>query len=920
MMSMRNPLAFAITVHLILAFSAGAQARSGILRGQVMDERGGAIGGARVILADSANLVSEALTDDQGRFTISGLKAGSYRLKITAKGFAAYAETLRLQEAEPQPGLRITLYPTVEESAEVRATSVGVGVEAERAAGALVLKDRELNALPDDPDLLQERLQELAATSGGAPGSAEVSVDGFLTGGRLPPKSAMREIRINADLYSAEHDKAPYQGGRIEIYTKPGTLAFHGSAFFDFNGYALNARDAFAPARAPMTTRRYGLQVGGPLVRNRVGYALDIEARDIDEFAVVNAQKLDEGFHPAAFTANVPAPKRLRIGSARLDFQINRATSLLMRYEGNSNSISNQGVGGFSLPDLASSLDQTENRLHFVTTTVINRAILNEARIGLTSQNIDQRPASTAPAIVVLGAFTAGGASNGFLAHDELRLEAADFVSIVAGKHNLKIGAQLYGKRITDDRADNFNGTFTFGGTVAPPLDAKDHLVAGRPVNISGLEQYRRTLLGLPGGRPSRFSISTGDPLVVAGQWTGALFVQDEWHLRGNLAFSLGLRYEAQTRPADRGSWAPRLGLAYSPDKQRRWVLRARAGLFYDRLNEVLLLENRRLDGAHVNPVLVDEPPFINPLNGAGGGPVIGTIRRVDPTLRPPLALQAQLGFERQLPHGWKLALFHSWSQGRHVLRSRNINAPRLTEGGDRAAAARPFGYKGDILQFESSGVTNGRVLFVGINQMANRLLNIYSGYLMFDFHADTDSPFTLPQNSYDLTGELARPTFQSRHRVFIIAALNLPYKLSFAPALNFTSGTPFNITTGRDNNGDGNFNDRPSPAVTDDPRAVATRFGIFDPNVVNGRLPRNAETNPGTLTVDCNLSRTFKMGATSQGQEARYAVTFNARATNLLNHTNVQGLNGVLASPFFGLANAALAARRVELGVRFTF
>src|SRR5262249_5817726 len=133
-------------------------------------------------------------------------------------------------------------------------------------------------------------------------------------------------------------------------------------------------------------------------------------------------------------------------------------------------------------------------------------------------------------------------------------------------------------------------------------------------------------------------------------------------------------------------------------------------------------------------------------------------------------------------------------------------------------------------------------------------------------------------------------------------------------------SGTPFNITTGRDNNGDGNFNDRPSVTDADNVKAVATRFGALDPSTINGSLRRNPGSNPFNASLDFNLSRTFAFGGRFQRNERRYQMTFNARANNLLNRANLTGVDGVLNSPFFGRANSALPARRVELGVRFDF
>jgi len=382
----------------------------------------------------------------------------------------------------------------------------------------------------------------------------------------------------------------------------------------------------------------------------------------------------------------------------------------------------------------------------------------------------------------------------------------------------------------------------------------------------------------------------------------------------------LGLRYEAQTGPSDGISLGPRLGVGYSPDKKRNWVLRARAGLFYDRITIPLAVETLRLDGQHVQQVIIDKPSFPDPFKSGDAVEQVQTVRRFNPGLRPPTSFQAQAGFERQFGRGWKLDVSHYWSRSWAALRSRNLNAPLVAPGGDPLTAPRPFGVKQDILQFESSGSLTGRVLFIGVNQSSHKHVNIFSGYLWFDFHTDADQPFQLPQSSYDLRGEWARPFWQATHRGFLVALINLPGRWRASSELNLASGTPFNITTGRDNNGDGNFNDRPGVTDAGNVKAVVTRFGALDPSDINGGLRRNPGSNPFNATLDFNLSRTFGFGGRRGRNEKPYQMTLNARANNLLNHANLSGVDGVLNSPFFGRPNSALPARRVELGMRFEF
>jgi len=920
-----NFAAFFIIAVLALTTEAGAQPQSHEISGEVRDQRGDLIVGAQVSLTGPANSIRNAESDARGRFRFDGLTPGDYRLKVAAKGFAAREESVTLMSASASRRLTITLYPAIRETLDVSDNQNAVSLDPDRAAGAQILKEEQLRLTPDDPDQFLDFLQLLSTSSGAAPGQATVTVDGLTHEGRLPPKSAIREVRINSNIFSAEYDKPPYRGGRIDIYTKPGASAFHASGFFNFNDAALNARDVFAPARAPVTTRRYGFQFGGPIAPRKSGFLIDFEARKINETATVNAVALDRQFQPASVAANVATPKLLLIGSARADWQINPVHTFVARYDSNRDELKGQNVGGFNLPARATDNDAVSHSLRFSETAIINKRIFNEARMGLIFQRATQRAASNAAAITVFGAFSDGGASLQSFAQEEWRVELTDNLSIVSGDHTLKLGAQITGRRVNDSRAENFNGSFVFGGVVAPQLDERDKIVTGPNgpalMNISGLEQYRRALLGLPGGAPTRFSINRGDPLVSGRQWTLAGFAQDEWRLRDDLLLSLGLRYEAQTSPADRISLGPRIGVGYSPDKKRRLVLRARAGFFYDRVNLALPLEARRLDGRRTQQVIIDSPSFPDPFKSGTIVDSIPTTRRIDPALRPPTSFQTQAGFERQLRRGWKIELSHYLSRGWASLLSRNINAPLVGKDcPDPSLAPRPFGVRENILQFESSGGVKGQTLFVGVNQSSGKHFNVFSGYLWFDFQTNADFPFLLPQSSYDLRGEWARPMWQARHRAFLVALVNLPWKLSSSSEFNLNSGLPYNITTGRDNNGDGNFNDRPSVTEKSETTAIPTPFGALDPSVINGSAPRNAGASPLNATLDFNLSRTFEFGPTAKRNEKRYQMTLNLRANNLLNHANLRDVDGSLNSPFFGRANTAAPARRIEMGMRFTF
>src|ERR1041384_5914794 len=271
-------IVLAITLCALSASLAGvvmAQQRAGALRGQVLDELGGAIVGASVTAIDGKGVEKSVVTNESGNYTINGLAPGKYTVRAVNAGFAQ-TETPDVEVTSGKAlQFDITLKVAIEEQkVTVAADSRELSTEPENNAGAVVLKGEDLDALPDDPDDLAAALQALAGPSAG-PNGGQIFVDGF-TGGRLPPRASIREIRINSNPFSAEYDRLGF--GRIEILTKPGTDRFRGQASFNFNDDALNSRNPFSASskRPPIQTRQYGGNFSGPISKKKASFFFEI--------------------------------------------------------------------------------------------------------------------------------------------------------------------------------------------------------------------------------------------------------------------------------------------------------------------------------------------------------------------------------------------------------------------------------------------------------------------------------------------------------------------------------------------------------------------------------------------------------------------------------------------------------------------
>ncbi|HZH35600.1 MAG TPA: TonB-dependent receptor, partial [Pyrinomonadaceae bacterium] len=522
----------------ILVISIGVFAQAtGTLTGQVVDSVGAIIPNATVTVTNGSGVERTATANNSGQFTITGLPSGTYTVRVGATDFAPYENTEVVVAAGQRAELIVTL-TIAEVQAEVEISSEGqVNTDAENNKSALVLKGEDLESLPEDPDELAAALQALAGPSAG-PNGGQFFIDGF-SGGRLPPRESIREIRINQNPFSSEYDRLGF--GRVEILTKPGSSKFRGQAFFNFNDEILNSRNPFAANRAQTQTRFYGGNISGPIIKNKASYFFDIDNRQIDDNAVVNATILDANLNPTLFSEAFVVPIRRFSISPRFDYALNEQNTLVVRYGFTRNKADNRGLGGFSLPSRAFETSNTQHNFQLTETAILSPTIVNETRFQYNRERNQQNGNSSIPTINVADAFTGGGSNIGLNFNNEDRFELQNYTTTGFGKHSLKFGARLRSVFQKDRSESNFGGTFTF----------------------TSLEQYRQTILG--NLRPTQFIITSGDPLVDVSQTDFSLFANDDWRVRPDLTLSLGLRYEIQNNINDRFNFAPRFGFAYSP-------------------------------------------------------------------------------------------------------------------------------------------------------------------------------------------------------------------------------------------------------------------------------------------------------------------------------------------------------------------
>jgi Carboxypeptidase regulatory-like domain len=949
------------------------------LRGQVLDELGAALKGASVAVVAEDGSKRKVTTNARGEFTIPNLPARTYILVVEYKGFQTHVEYGVEPTSMTAPLEVVMKVAAVNESTEVPADGKGVSVEPDQNLAGIVLDEKMIQELlPDNEDEMVEFLQALT----GGTGNAQILIDGF-RGGRMPPREAIMQVRINQNLFSPEFSSGG-SDGRIEIITRPGSGEWRGSVYFGLHNSALDARNAFALVKPDLNQQRYALFFGGPLIPKRLDFSANVDLTPTYGSGLVSATTLD-----GLFTANVPAPSRSAGGSIRSGLSINKKNVLRMNYNyrgsdrtnsefatggfgggnfggglpfgggggrgggggiiigGGGGSFNSSAGGSLMLPGRASNAESTNHALSFSETYVINARLVHEARLRVQRDTSRTVPVTQAVAIDVLDAFQGGGSTKSSESQTD-SIEFQDSLTMTFKKHTIKAGFQIEQQNIRDLNLNNFNGTYFF----------------------STLDQYSRALIGEP---VAQFTINRAfngrDPSLGFSQYEAAWYVNDDIRMSQSLTISLGLRHEFQQNLADKLNFAPRLSIAWSPFRNRKTVIRGGGGIFFNRLSASTYANALRYVNRTQETIIIYSPLYLDPLPAdlSALSPSVNveqdmTREMLDPNLRAPYNISGMLGLEHQLPRALVATLSYNINRGIHLFRTRNINAPLLETG------ERPFPAEGNIIATESGGKSIRHELAFGFSRRFSQRFMFFSNYRL----AWTRDDIAFPANNYDLRSEWGRSSNDRRHSFNMLLMANLPWGLRVTPNFFINSGRPFNITTGLDDNRDSQFSERPAgigrnsdlpaslyPLIPRPDRLVNLAGGstmtLID--YLNTYFPNGLRAEgPGSFNANIGISKTFGFGARNGvgngpnvgdggiigggpgGQtrgrvgpggfggraggpeSARFTLRFALNVTNIFNHVNFGQHGGVLGSPYLGFPSNASAPRQINMNLMFGF
>ena len=815
--------------------------------------------------------LAPAKTADTGVATFDALAPGRYTIVAEFRGF----ETVTVRDFRVRAGdnrRSVTLpIKKVSEDVVVGRDRQSSSLDPRGQAFSTVLTREQIAALPDDPDEMEAVLRAMS------PPGATMRIDGF-TGGKLPPKSQIRSIRLpRMDMFAAQNHGGMQGMHFIDVLTQPGNGPIRGTLDATFRDDALNARNPFTPEKGDEGLRQAGGSIGGTIVPNKSSFFVSLQQGDL-----YNSGNLLAELPSGVVAQAVRQPTERWSLNARFDQGLTPDHMLRFSFQRSSVESRNLGVGGFDLTERAYTTSSSDNLFRISENGPLGRRFFSDSRLQIRWLSSAAEAALEAPTVRVLDAFTSGGAQRTG-GNRTWEVEAATDLDYVRGTHSLRAGILLEGGRYDSDDFSNYLGTFTFA-----------------------------SLADFEAGRAANYTRRLGDPRVRYSNLQFGIYAQDDYRVARSLLLSYGLRYEAQTIVEDQQNFSPRVTLSWSPFKSGRTTFRGGFGMFSDWIGVPTYEQVQRFDGFRQHEVNIVDPSFPDP--GVGG--VIPPTNRYmfSDGLQLPESRAMNAGIDQQLTAALRFNATYTYRVGSQLLRGRNLNAP--------VGGVRPDARFANVVEVAGDAGARFHAVTLALNfiKLEWRQTFFAMNYSLTSSETNTTGAFGLPARGDELASEWG--VMAPRHRLGATFNMRPLNALGVAVNVRAQSGTPYNITTGLDDNGDGLFNDRPA----DLPRNAARTAAQWDAGVRVSYMiafgPRVSTAGSGGATVIMAGGGGGGMptGVGSGASDRRFKLEFYASAQNVTNHLNYIGYSGVMTSPFFGEPTNVLNPRKIEIGTRFGF
>ncbi|HEX4007352.1 MAG TPA: TonB-dependent receptor [Acidobacteriaceae bacterium] len=845
--------------------------------GTVTDATGAIVPGAQVsLLAPDGSVAATAVSDASGMFRVEPPHAGQFVVSVSSAGFQAVTQTVHVGAAVLAPLAMVLSTASSVQQVTVTASSSVDLTSSEANGDTAVMTSDDLKDLPVFDNDYVTAMGAFLDSGDTATAGAGLMVDGVEANRAMVSPSAVQEVIINQDPYSARY----YRPGRgqIEILTRQAEDSYHGQFNFLFRDSSMNAQQDFSPDKPFEQRRIYEGNVTGPLPyfpKSAFLFSFDREEEDLD--AVVNATIAPTPDNPDGIdNLNVPAPTRDTEFSMRVGHQFSDSDNAYVMYAFQNSTNQDEGVGNQTLPEAGYNNQYREDDLTFHQDYILSAASLNQASLVLERTYDPITDAQEGPKIVAQGNYV-GGSAQDDQESSEYNLRANEMITWTHGPNLVKYGINVphFSRRVFDDHTDE-DGTYTYSPTYA----ADGTLIA------SAIENEQA-------GDPSGYTLKEGQTRFVYHQQEVGAFVQDQIKVTPRLSLTPGLRYDWQNfLRGDVNNFSPRFSFGLVLNKAHELVLRGGGGIYYDRIGSSPLLDVARYQEAKMRllQISANEEPLCYPIASCVSVDALPpTIVELAPGIKTPYQIQEGILIERKVGEKGNLSIGGRMNRGVDVFRSVDLNAPL-----GPTYSARPDSRFSQVRQMQSAGTQKGAALDINYRGRFNKRFTGFAWYSWSHYENNTSGIWWFPEQQQDPNADWAPADWDQRQHFGIYASLNPHHLLSLGVGVFANSGRPWTILTGTDAYGDNLFNARPEGVA------------------------RNSEIGPDYADMDLRWGYDFKLHPKELDRSPTVGVS--VASFDVLNHPNGSYVDTVEGSPDFAQVTSADAPRRTQLGMRFNF
>lgn len=845
--------------------------------GTVADATGAIVPGAQVVLLTAdGKTAATALTDASGTFRLQPPQAGDYTVSVSLSGFQTAIQGVHAGAAMAAPLAIVMQVATSVQQVTVTAASSVDLTSSDANGDTSVMTANDLKDLPIYDNDYVAAMGAFLDSGDTATAGTGLMVDGVEANRATVSPSAVQEVRINQDPYSAQY----YRPGRgqIEIVTRQAESAYHGQLNFSFRDSAMNAQQYFSPDKPFEQRRIYEGNVTGPVPFARKSaflFSFDRAEEDLD--AVVNATVAPTAGNPLGiYNVNVPAPTRDTEFSLRVGHQFSDTNNAYVMYSFQDATNRNEGAGNQTLPEAAYNTETREDDLVVHNDKVLSPTMLNQASLVLERSYDPISDVQEAPRLEVNGNY-AGGSAQDDQVSTEYNLRANEMMTWTRGRNLAKFGFNLphFSRRVFDDDSDRL-GTYTYSPTYAP-----DGTVIATAIQN---EQA---------GDPSGFTIKQGQTRFVYHQQEVGAFAQDQIKVLPRFSLTPGLRWDWQNfLPGNLSNFSPRLSFGLALNKQHEIVLRGGGGIYYDRIGSSPLLDLARYRDAKLRLLQISEnqQPLCYPISACVDVKALPpSIVQQAPGLRTPYQIQYGMLVESKVGEKATVSIGGRMNRGVDVFRSVDLNAPL-----GPFYTTRPNPTYSQVRQMQSAGTQKGSALDINYRGRFNKRFTGFAWYSWSHYANNTSGIWWFPEQQTDPNADWGPADWDQRQHFGVYAALNPRHLVNLGVGVFANSGKPWTVLTGTDAYGDGLFNARPEGVA------------------------RNSEIGPDYADLDLHWGYDFKLHPKEMDRSPTVGVS--VASFDALNHPNGSYVDTVEGSEDFGQVTSADPPRRTQLGMRLNF